>query len=150
MTLKRSGPHLEHLYKDQLDKLGIALRNACRDDELDLVSDVMGCDVMGWEVLNSLFQVSRVHILEIIELRAMNWQPNENVTAFYKQKLSQLEYSGHLDQIPPSTPCTPGLDSPGVGTAFYSSESSIKWSSQHTLQDKSRIVDHKLHLLRAH
>ena len=47
MTLKRSGPHLEHLYKDQLDKLGIALRNACRDDELDLVSDVMGCDVMG-------------------------------------------------------------------------------------------------------
>lgn len=94
MTLKRSGPHLEHLYKDQLDKLGIALRNACRDDELDLVS--------------------RVHILEIIELRAMNWQPNENVTAFYKQKLAQLEYSGHLDQIPPSTPCTPGLDSPGV------------------------------------
>ena len=60
--------------------------------------------------------MSRVHILEIIELRAMNWQPNENVTAFYKQKLSQLEYSGHLDQIPPTTPCTPGLDSPGVGT----------------------------------
>merc|ERR1719350_1887291 len=90
-TLKRSGPQIENLYKDQLDKLGIALRNACRDDELDLVS--------------------RIHILEIIELRAMNWQPNENVTAFYKQKLSQLEYSGHLDQIPP---LTPGMESPGL------------------------------------
>jgi len=90
-TLKRSGPQIENLYKDQLDKLGVALRNACRDDELDLVS--------------------RVHVLEIIELRAMNWQPNENVTAFYKNKLSQLEYQ-HLDQIPPATPG--GIDSPGM------------------------------------
>jgi len=90
-TLKRSGPQIENLYKDQLDKLGVALRNACRDDELDLVS--------------------RVHVLEIIELRAMNWQPNENVTAFYKNKLSQLEYQ-HLDQIPPATPG--GMDSPGM------------------------------------
>jgi len=90
-TLKRSGPQIENLYKDQLDKLGVALRNACRDDELDLVS--------------------RVHVLEIIELRAMNWQPNENVTAFYKNKLSQLEYQ-HLDQIPPVTPG--GMDSPGM------------------------------------
>ena len=72
--------------------------------------------------------MSRVHVLEIIELRAMNWQvclklsicvlftnrffqPNENVTAFYKNKLSQLEYQ-HLDQIPPATPG--GIDSPGV------------------------------------
>jgi len=90
-TLKKSGPQLEHLYKDQLDKLGIAQRNACKDDQLDLVS--------------------RVHLLEIIELRAMNWQANENVTAFYKQKLAQLEYSGHLDLIPAGTPVveTPGI-----------------------------------------
>ena len=26
------------LSQDQLDKLGVALRNACRDDELDLVN----------------------------------------------------------------------------------------------------------------
>merc|ERR1711962_671131 len=90
-TLKKSGPQLEHLYKDQLDKLGIAQRNACKDDQLDLVS--------------------RVHLLEIIELRAMNWQANENVTAFYKQKLAQLEYSGHLDLIPPGTPV---VDTPGI------------------------------------
>merc|ERR1719228_463719 len=90
-TLKKSGPQLEHLYKDQLDKLGNAQRNACKDDQLDLVS--------------------RVHLLEIIELRAMNWQANENVTAFYKQKLAQLEYSGHLDLIPPGTPV---VDTPGI------------------------------------
>ena len=41
----------------------------------------------------------------------MFFQPNENVTAFYKNKLSQLEYQ-HLDQIPPVTPG--GMDSPGV------------------------------------
>merc|ERR1711962_699948 len=69
-TLKKSGPQLEHLYKDQLDKLGIAQRNACKDDQLDLVS--------------------RVHLLEIIELRAMNWQANENVTAFNKSSSKSL------------------------------------------------------------
>ena len=41
------------------------------------------------------------------------FQPNDNVTAFYKQKLSQLEFQ-HLDQIPPATPG--GMDSPGVCT----------------------------------
>ena len=50
----------------------VALRNACRDEDLDLVS--------------------RIHLLEIIELRAMNWQTNENVTNYYKQKLAQVEY----------------------------------------------------------
>ena len=39
-------------------------------------------------------------------------QANENVTAFYKQKLAQLEYQ-HLDQIPPATPGA--IESPGVG-----------------------------------
>ena len=39
-------------------------------------------------------------------------QPNENVTAFYKQKLAQLE-NQHLDQIPPATPGA--IESPGVG-----------------------------------
>ena len=29
------------LSQDQLDKLGVALRNACRDDELDLVNKPM-------------------------------------------------------------------------------------------------------------
>jgi len=88
MSLKKNGPQLENLYKDQLDKLGVALRNACRDEELDLVS--------------------RVHLLEIIELRAMNWLPNENVHGYYKQKLSQVDYDG----MP-----TPSRDSPQIHTA---------------------------------
>ena len=66
----------------------VALRNACRDEELDLVS--------------------RVHLLEIIELRAMNWLPNENVSGYYKQKLSQIDYDG----MP-----TPSRDSPQIHTA---------------------------------
>ena len=39
-----TGPHFNlnmttfHCLQDQLDKLGVALRNACRDDELDLVN----------------------------------------------------------------------------------------------------------------
>jgi len=88
MSLKKNGPQLENLYKDQLDKLGVALRNACRDEELDLAS--------------------RVHLLEIIELRAMNWLPNENVSGYYKQKLSQIDYDG----MP-----TPSRDSPQIHTA---------------------------------
>jgi len=88
ISLKKNGPQLENLYKDQLDKLGVALRNACRDEELDLVS--------------------RVHLLEIIELRAMNWLPNENVNGYYKQKLSQIDYDG----MP-----TPTRDSPQIHTA---------------------------------
>lgn len=88
MSLKKNGPQLENLYKDQLDKLGVALRNACRDEELDLVS--------------------RVHLLEIIELRAMNWLPNENVNGYYKQKLSHVDYDGMS---------TPSRDSPQIHTA---------------------------------
>eukprot|EP00092_Neocalanus_flemingeri_P003567 GFUD01003825.1.p1 GENE.GFUD01003825.1~~GFUD01003825.1.p1 ORF type:complete len:477 (+),score=119.21 GFUD01003825.1:72-1502(+) len=88
MSLKKNGPQLENLYKDQLDKLGVSLRNACRDEELDLVS--------------------RVHLLEIIELRAMNWIPNENVNGYYKQKLSQFDNDGMQ---------TPSRDSPQIHTA---------------------------------
>merc|ERR1712203_683308 len=35
--------------------------------------------------------ICRVHMLEIIELRSMGWQTNENVTNYYKQKLSQID-----------------------------------------------------------
>ena len=57
--------------KDQLDKLNNSLMLACRLDSLNLVA--------------------RVHMLELIELRTMGWQPNENVTNYYKQKLAQIE-----------------------------------------------------------
>ena len=53
----------------------------------------------------------------------MFFQPNENVTAFYKNKLSQLEYQ-HLDQIPPVTPG--GMDSPGVDFKLPRDEDKVK------------------------
>jgi hypothetical protein len=34
--------------------------------------------------------VARLHLLEIIELRAMNWIPNDKVTAYYKLKLTEV------------------------------------------------------------
>ena len=54
-----------------MDKLNNSLISACRLDSLNLVA--------------------RVHMLELIELRTMGWQPNENVTNYYKQKLAQIE-----------------------------------------------------------
>lgn len=90
LGLKQSGPQLEAIYKDQLDKLQVVLRNACRDESLDLVS--------------------RIHLLEIIELRAMQWMTNENVTNYYKQKLAQVEYEMQMTpsiKTPDTEPTTP-------------------------------------------
>lgn len=62
------------LPSDQLDRCYISLRNGCRDDRLTLAA--------------------RYRLLEVIELRAMHWQPNENLINYYKQKLVQIEASG--------------------------------------------------------
>ncbi|KAK3863599.1 hypothetical protein Pcinc_030644 [Petrolisthes cinctipes] len=70
-NLKMFGPQLENVYKDQLDRCYISLRNGCRDDRLTLAA--------------------RYRLLEVIELRAMHWQPNENLINYYKQKLVQIE-----------------------------------------------------------
>jgi len=69
--LKRQGSALEASHKEQMDKLLSAMVAACRDGELDLIT--------------------RVHMLEVIELRSMGWQTNENVTNYYQQKLAEIE-----------------------------------------------------------
>merc|ERR1719376_921807 len=56
------------------------LRAAARDGTLDLMA--------------------RLQLLEIIELRAMNWQPNENVTNYYKHKLMQVEQCDGINPLP--------------------------------------------------
>ena len=53
----------------------VFMRNACRDGSLDLVA--------------------RLQLLEIIELRAMKWKPNENLTNYYQKKMSQVAGFGH-------------------------------------------------------
>ncbi|XP_042221159.1 eukaryotic translation initiation factor 4E-binding protein Mextli-like isoform X2 [Homarus americanus] len=86
-NLKMFGPQLENVYKDQLDKCYISLRNGCRDDRLSLAA--------------------RYRLLEVIELRAMHWQPNENLINYYKQKLVQIEAEeAALDDQQPDTPGT--------------------------------------------
>nr|XP_045605415.1 eukaryotic translation initiation factor 4E-binding protein Mextli-like isoform X9 [Procambarus clarkii] len=95
-NLKMFGPQLENVYKDQLDKCYISLRNGCRDDRLSLAA--------------------RYRLLEVIELRAMHWQPNENLINYYKQKLVQIEaeeaaledqQNDTLGQTTPGTIMTP-------------------------------------------
>ncbi|ROT69587.1 hypothetical protein C7M84_012208 [Penaeus vannamei] len=86
-NLKMFGPQLENVYKDQLDKCYISLRNGCRDDRLNLAA--------------------RYRLLEVIELRAMHWQPNENLINYYKQKLVQIEVRRPLRPDHPSTIMTP-------------------------------------------
>jgi hypothetical protein len=60
---------------DQLDRIFVAFRNGCRDEHLDYLS--------------------RVHLLEAIELRASNWQGCDNLTAYYKAK-TIVEVSSQL------------------------------------------------------
>lgn len=52
---------------DQLDRAFVIFRNGSRDENLDYTS--------------------RLHLLELIELRAMNWMTGESVT-YYKQKFN--------------------------------------------------------------
>lgn len=50
-----------------------SIQKACKDDRLTLIS--------------------RIYLLEIVELRAMEWKMDENVSKYYKQKLAHLEVS---------------------------------------------------------
>jgi len=70
-SLKAHGNHMEMFHRELLDKAQVALRNACKDTTLDIVA--------------------RLHLLEIIELRAMKWVLSESVINYYKQKLSMCD-----------------------------------------------------------
>ena len=86
-SLHLYGVQLDTLYKDQLDKLMVVFRTTARDEDLDLVS--------------------RVQILHIIELRAAGWNTNDNMVAYYKQKLSHLDKMRDSPQVifPPGPTC---------------------------------------------
>jgi len=71
-SLKAHGNHMEMFHRELLDKAQVALRNACKDTTLDIVA--------------------RLHLLEIIELRAMKWVLSESVINYYKQKLSMCDH----------------------------------------------------------
>lgn len=58
------------VFSDQLDRVFIHLRNAGRDDSLD--------------------KVSRLHLLEVVELRAGRWSAQEQVNNYYQSKFNEL------------------------------------------------------------
>ncbi|CAL1284533.1 unnamed protein product [Larinioides sclopetarius] len=69
--LKKRGEELDSFHKDAIDRYFCTLRNACRDERLDIVS--------------------RVKLLEVIELRAKNWKKNENLLNYFNMKITELE-----------------------------------------------------------
>jgi len=70
-NLKVFGSQLEASHKEQLDRAFVYLRNIGRNDKLD--------------------KVSRLHILETIELRAGRWTPHDHANSYYQTKLNELE-----------------------------------------------------------
>jgi len=123
-NLKMFGPQLENVYKDQLDKCYIALRNGCRDDRLSLAA--------------------RYRLLEVIELRAMHWQPNENLLNYYKQKLVQIEAEeAAMDEQHEliSAPTTPMMITPtGTPGVIYASQPAF--TQQHYNQQLQQQQQH--------
>lgn len=76
-NLKAFGTQLEASNKEQLDQVFIHLRNVGRDEKLD--------------------KISRLHILEVIELRAGRWTVQEQTNAYYQSKLADLEECSYLE-----------------------------------------------------
>ncbi|KAH7937010.1 hypothetical protein HPB49_007206 [Dermacentor silvarum] len=70
--LKVKGAAMERFFEDQLDTHFITLRNASRDDKLDAFSRLM--------------------LLELVELRAMGWQSDEETTEYYCRKFEELGF----------------------------------------------------------
>uniref|UniRef100_T1J289 K Homology domain-containing protein n=1 Tax=Strigamia maritima TaxID=126957 RepID=T1J289_STRMM len=91
LHLKSNGIQLETKFKDQLDRYFIVFRNASRDNRLD--------------------KLSKLRLLEIIELRASGWRYNENVINYYKIKYQECDGLSEVNNTinyssSPSTPST--------------------------------------------
>ncbi|CAN7991707.1 unnamed protein product, partial [Ixodes hexagonus] len=78
--LKSRGALIETAFKEQLDCYFVTLRNASRDERLDVID--------------------RLRLLEVIELRAMGWKSNENLEEYYKRKYMELEIPQSYDFTP--------------------------------------------------
>lgn len=72
--LKSYGPQLEISHKDQMDRVFVCLRKASLDERLE--------------------KVARLIILEVIELRAGRWVPQDQACTYYTQKMAETEVDG--------------------------------------------------------
>ncbi|XP_055681541.1 eukaryotic translation initiation factor 4E-binding protein Mextli isoform X2 [Lutzomyia longipalpis] len=70
-NLRIYGPQLEALSKDVLDKAFVTFRNASQDERLNIMT--------------------RLNLLELIELRAKSWQISDEVNTYYKHKATNVE-----------------------------------------------------------
>jgi len=76
-NLRISGAQLENTHQDLMENLNQALLSTCK---LEI-----------WSLL------SRVYMLELIEIRSLNWSPSESVTSYYnsyRQHLAQNQQRG--------------------------------------------------------
>ncbi|XP_012230384.1 eukaryotic translation initiation factor 4E-binding protein Mextli isoform X2 [Linepithema humile] len=87
--LKLYANQLEAIYKDQLDRAFVAIRNGSQDDRLDLTT--------------------RVHLLELIELRAKQWRHTDSMDVYYMQKLSHLDNTEAVPDTPTNSLTSPLL-----------------------------------------
>ncbi|XP_028048331.1 eukaryotic translation initiation factor 4E-binding protein Mextli isoform X3 [Monomorium pharaonis] len=90
--LKLYANQLEAIYKDQLDRAFVAIRNGSQDDRLDLTT--------------------RVHLLELIELRAKQWRHTDSMDVYYMQKLSHVDNQVEAMPDTPNSLSSPLLTSP--------------------------------------
>lgn len=72
-NLRSHGPQLEAIFKDSLDRAFVAFRNASQDERLSIIS--------------------RMNLLELIELRAKSWQISDGLNTYYKHKATDYQVS---------------------------------------------------------
>ncbi|XP_073942043.1 eukaryotic translation initiation factor mextil isoform X1 [Choristoneura fumiferana] len=70
-NLKLYGAQLEALYKDFLDRYFVVFRNGSQDERLD--------------------KKTRLHLLELIELRAKQWQSSDYMSQYYRHRGTHAE-----------------------------------------------------------
>jgi hypothetical protein len=77
--LRLNGVTLETLHPDLLDKLEVSMRDACKDMRMDIVT--------------------RLNLLEMIELRLNNWSSSPQMLDMYRQKLSEAQLDIDMKKI---------------------------------------------------
>ncbi|XP_058826450.1 eukaryotic translation initiation factor 4E-binding protein Mextli isoform X2 [Topomyia yanbarensis] len=70
-NLRLYGPQLENVSKDTLDRAFVIFRNASQDERLNIMT--------------------RLNLLELIELRAKSWQVSDGINTYYKHKATNVE-----------------------------------------------------------
>lgn len=70
-NLRIHGPQLEIISKDTLDRTFVTFRNASQDERLSIIT--------------------RMNLLELIELRAKSWQNSDVINTYYKHKATDVQ-----------------------------------------------------------